>query len=131
MLELVRAGLAGLVATAVDLATLTIFVALFHVSPRAASVPALVAGGTANFIGNRHYAFRATEGHLGKQAIGYVAVELVALALNGVLYDNVLRIVPSAAHAYWLVRLATSHAVFLFWSYPLWRRVFAAPSVEA
>jgi hypothetical protein len=29
-------------------------------------------------------------------------------------------------HAYWAVRLATTHAVFLFWSYPLWRKVFTA-----
>jgi hypothetical protein len=28
-------------------------------------------------------------------------------------------------HAYALVRLVTSHAVFLGWSFPLWRRVFA------
>lgn len=128
MLELLRAGLAGVAATAVDLATLTAMVMLFGASPRAASVPALLAGGTVNFLGNRHYAFRAVDGHVAKQALGYTAVELIALALNGLLYDAVLRTVPSAAHAYWLIRLATSHAVFLLWSFPLWRRVFATPS---
>jgi putative flippase GtrA len=97
---------------------------VLHVDPRVANVPALLVGGVVNFLGNRHYAFRAREGHLGKQAVGYTAVELVALALNGLLFDAVLRAEPQTAHFYWLVRLATSHAVFLGWSYPLWRQVF-------
>ena len=125
LLELVRAGLAGAAATGVDLATLTLLVSVIGLTPREASVPALVAGGIVNFLGNRHFAFRAADGHLAKQAAGYVAVELVALALNALLYDSVLRAFPSVAHVYWLVRLVTSHAVFLFWSFPLWRRVFS------
>jgi putative flippase GtrA len=128
LLRLLRAGLAGIAATASDLATLALLVSALHVNPRIANVPALVVGGVVNFIGNRHYAFRAASGHLGKQAIGYTAVEVTALALNGFLFDTVLRAVPAAAHVYWLVRLATSNAVFLAWSYPLWRRVFRVPS---
>jgi len=123
-LRLLRAGGAGLAATLVDLAVLTVLVAAFHVDPRAASFPALLAGGVANFLGNRHFAFRAAEGSLQRQAVGYTLVELVALGLNALLYDFVLRTVPAAGHAYWLVRLVTSHLVFLCWSYPLWRRVF-------
>lgn len=125
-LRLLRAGGAGLAATLVDLAVLTLLVTVLHVDPRAASFPALLAGGIANFIGNRHFAFRAQEGSLHRQAVGYTLVELVALGLNALLYDFVLRTVPGAGHAYWLVRLVTSHVVFLTWSYPLWRRVFRA-----
>jgi putative flippase GtrA len=131
---LLRAGVAGLAATGSDLATLALLVSVLHVDPRLASVPALVVGGVVNFVGNRYFAFRAGEGHVGKQAAGYTAVEIVALALNGLLYDTVLRVVPGAREAYWLVRIATSHLVFLGWSYPLWRRVFAvraAPASEA
>ena len=36
---------------------------------------------------------------------------------------------PEAAGLYWAMRLATSHLVFLAWSYPLWRRVFASTNV--
>jgi putative flippase GtrA len=122
--ELLRAGVAGIAATASDLGTLAVLVSVLHVDARAASIPALVVGGVVNFLGNRHYAFRAKQGHIGKQAVGYTAVELVALALNGLLYDTVLRALPGAAHVYWLVRLATTNAVFLCWSFPLWRRVF-------
>jgi putative flippase GtrA len=123
--ELLRAGLAGVAATAIDLGTLALLVSIFHVDARLASLPALVAGGVANFIGNRHFAFRAKDGDLRTQLLGYAATELVALALNGVLYDTTLRLVPAAVGVYWLVRLVTSHVVFLGWSYPLWRRVFA------
>ncbi len=128
--QLLRAGVAGLAATGADLATLAVLVSVLHLDARQANLPALVVGGIVNFLGNRHFAFRAQHGHVGKQAAGYTAVEIVALALNGVLYDAVLRAVPAAAGAYWLVRLATSHAVFLGWSYPLWRHVFRAPRAE-
>jgi putative flippase GtrA len=123
--KLLRAGAAGIAATAVDLGTLALLVSVFHVDARLASIPALVAGGVANFLGNRHFAFRARKGSVARQALGYTAVEIVALALNGLLYDTVLRMVPGAAHAYWAVRIVTSHLVFLAWSYPLWRKVFA------
>jgi putative flippase GtrA len=123
--ELLRAGAAGLAATGIDLGTLALLVSVFHVDPRLASLPALVAGGVANFIGNRHFAFSAQDGDLRTQVLGYAVTELVALALNGFLYDTALRLVPAAVGVYWLVRLVTSHVVFLGWSYPLWRRVFA------
>jgi putative flippase GtrA len=129
LLELLRAGAAGIAATLADLGVLALLVSVFHWDPRAASIPALLAGGVANFIGNRHFAFRAgaAQGSLARQAVGYTAVEIVALALNGLLYDLVLHHAPVTAQAYWAVRLVTSHLVFLCWSYPLWRRVFAAP----
>ena len=124
--------MAGLAATGSDLATLALLVSVLHVDPRLASLPALVVGGVVNFVGNRHFAFRAQNGHVGKQAVGYTAVELVALALNGLLYDWALRTMAAAPHFYWAVRLVTSHAVFLLWSYPLWRKVFrvAAPALS-
>ena len=122
--QTVRAGAAGIFATAVDLATLTILVSGFHVSPHVANVPALIAGGVANFAGNRWFAFRAHREPLGRQVIGYAIVELVALALNGWMFELALRLFPQATHAYWALRLATSHIVFLLWSYPLWCLVF-------
>ena len=126
LLQTVRAGAAGVFATAFDLATLTILVSGFHVSPHVANVPALVAGGIANFVGNRHFAFRAKSEPVVRQAVGYVVVEAVALALNGWLFEVALRLFPHATHAYWALRLATSHIVFLLWSYPLWCLVFRA-----
>jgi putative flippase GtrA len=131
VLQWMRSGLAGALATGVDLLVLTLLVSGFGVSAHWANVPALVAGGIANFVGNRHFAFRAKAGSLTRQAIGYTAVEVVALVLNGVLYDVSLRMFPNALHLYWLVRIVTSHAVFLCWSYPLWRKVFAPARAAA
>jgi len=119
-----RAGLAGLIATGVDLATLSLLVAVGHWRPRAASLPALLVGGIVNFVGNRDYVFRARAGSVVKQVLGYTMVELGALALNGTLYDTVLRLIPEAGQVFWLVRLFTTNIVFLGWSYPLWGWVF-------
>ncbi len=127
VLRFLRAGLAGAAATLVDLGVLAVLVSGFHVDARAASLPALVLGGVTNFVGNRHFAFRAGAGSLGKQAALYTVVEVVALAMNGLLYDLALRVIPDAPHAYVLVRICTSHIVFLCWSYPLWQRVFTLP----
>jgi putative flippase GtrA len=121
--QTLRAGAAGIFATGVDLATLSLLVSGFHVSPHVANVPALVFGGVANFVGNKYFAFRA-RGGIVRHAVGYTLVEVVALALNGWLFELALRLFPHATNAYWALRLATSHIVFLLWSYPLWCVVF-------
>jgi putative flippase GtrA len=126
--RVLRALLAGGAATLADIGVLALLVALIGLSPRVASIPALLAGGVVNFLGNRHFAFRATEGSLPKQAVLYAIVELAALGANGLLFDIVMRLLPPGlAWAYVPVRLVTSHIVFLAWSYPLWRLVFRVP----
>lgn len=122
--QLFRAFLAGAAATLADLAVLTVLVSGLGLAPRVANVPALLVGGVVNFLGNRHFAFRASTGSLPRQAALYTLVELVALALNGVLFDVAMRALPAHGAAYLLTRLVTSHVVFLLWSYPLWRLVF-------
>jgi putative flippase GtrA len=127
-LRVLRAFLAGGAATLADVAVLAVLVSVIGLAPRVASIPALLAGGVVNFLGNRHFAFRATEGSLARQAVLYTMVELAALAGNGALFDVVMRLLPaSLAWAYVPVRLVTSHIVFLAWSYPLWRLVFRVP----
>ena len=127
-LRVVRAFLAGGAATFADLAVLATLVSIAGVAPRVASIPALLVGGVVNFLGNRHFAFRAAGGSLARQAALYTIVELAALGANGVLFDVVMRLLPvHFAWAYVPVRLVTSHVVFLAWSYPLWRLVFRVP----
>ena len=128
-----RSALAGGLATLVDLGVLGLLVSGFGVPARVANVPALVAGGVVNFVGNRTYAFRAT-GDLARQAALYTLVEIVALALNGILFELGMRALAAGAcagafaGAYLPLRLVTSNLVFVFFSYPLWRRVFRAPA---
>lgn len=127
-LRVLRALLAGGAATLADLAVLALLVTACGLAPRVASIPALLVGGVVNFLGNRHFAFRASHGSLARQAVLYAVVELAALAANGLLFDVVMRLLPHGlAWAYVPVRLVTSHVVFLAWSYPLWRLVFRAP----
>jgi putative flippase GtrA len=128
--SVLRSGLAGLAATGADLGTLSLLVAVAHWQARAANVPALLVGGVVNFIGNRIYAFHARGGNAAAQVVGYTAVEGVALGLNGLLYDAVLRWVPETAAYFWLVRLVTTNVVFVLWSYPLWQRVFRVRRAE-
>lgn len=127
-LRVVRALLAGAAATLVDLGVLALLVSIAGLDPRVASVPALASGGIVSFVGNRHFAFRASRGSLPRQAVLYTVVEIAALAANGVLFDVAMRLLPPhLAWAYVPVRLVTSHVVFLAWSYPLWRLVFRVP----
>ena len=127
-LRVLRALLAGGAATLADIAILALLVSVVGLSPRVASIPALAIGGIVNFLGNRHFAFRASHGSLARQAILYAVVELAALLANGLLFDVAMRVLPHGlAWAYVPVRLVTSHLVFLAWSYPLWRLVFRVP----
>jgi putative flippase GtrA len=126
ILQLVRAFLAGGAATIVDLAVLTLLVSGLHLDARIASIPALIAGGIVSFFANRHWVFQAREGSLPVQAALYVLVEIIALVLNGILYDGGMRTPLLHAHPAWYapLRLVTSHIVFIVWSFPLWRFVF-------
>ena len=51
-------------------------------APTAARVPALLAGASVQFFGNRTYTFRAQGGEITRQAKFFVVAELVALFLN-------------------------------------------------
>jgi putative flippase GtrA len=129
-MRFLRSLLAGGAATVADLAVLALCTSALGLSPRVSSIPALIAGGIVNFLGNRHFAFRAADAALGRQAVQFLVVEFGTLLANGLLYDLALRALPRnvASGAYVLVRLATSNAVFLAWSYPLWRLVFRVPA---
>jgi len=121
---LFRSTTVGALATGVDLLVLFLCMQTFGWSARAANFPALLAGGAVNFHGNRSFAFRATHGSLGRQATLFVLAELVTLGLNGVLYDLAVRAVPAGAAPALIVRLIVQNAVFVAWSFPVWRRVF-------
>lgn len=125
-----RASAAGGIATLCDLSVLFVLTELAHLSPRAASVPALLCGGIVNFFANRHFAFRASKESLARQAALYIFVELLALMLNGLLYDTALRLIPLAAHYYPVTRILAGNVIFLCWSYPLWRRVFRVRAAD-
>jgi putative flippase GtrA len=121
----IKSTLAGGAATLLDLAVLAALRAL-GVPVRLASIPALLAGGLLNFVGNRSYAFGA-KGNLARHITLFVGVEVGTLLLNGLIFDAAVRALPLAASHYLLTRLVVSNVVFMAFSYPLWQRVFRAP----
>jgi putative flippase GtrA len=122
--RLLRSAGAGAVATLVDLAFLAGLVSLAGVSPRAASVPALVLGNLATFFGQKYFAFQAKRAHIAGQAVSFAVVEGGGFLLNALLFELALRRLPAAALHYALTRLVTTNAVWLLYSFPLWHLVF-------
>jgi putative flippase GtrA len=126
-----RSLVTGGAATIADLAVIAFATAVLHLDPRAANVPALLAGAVVQFFGNRHFAFRASTGKVHRQALLFAGSELVTMALNALLYQAVATrwtLTPASAV---LARAITTNLVFLLWSYPVWRRVFAAEKAPA
>jgi putative flippase GtrA len=123
-IRLLRSAGAGAAATLVDLAFLTGLVSLVGVSPRAASIPALVLGNVVTFFGQKYFAFQAPRAHATRQALSFVLVEGGGFVLNALLFELVLRLLPAATSHYALTRLLTTNAVWLLYSFPLWHLVF-------
>ena len=126
-----RSALAGGAATLADLAVIALAVGVLRVSPAVANVPALLVGGIVQFFGNRHFAFRAASGSLSRQVTWFVLTELVAFALNAALYHLVVTNVSLGAVGAVVARAITTNAIFLLWSYPVWKRVFQPAALEA
>jgi len=128
--RLFRSALGGGAATLVDLGVLTGLVSLGGVSPRAASIPALVAGGIVAFVTQKYFAFQAAGGRVVRQAVQFAVVQVGSTVLTGVLYDLTLRLVPRLTPYYVVVRLVTSNLVWLGFSFPLWHWVFRVPATD-
>jgi putative flippase GtrA len=128
--RLFRSAVAGGLATLVDLGVLTGLVALAGLTPRAASITALVAGGVAAFVTQKRYAFRAPGGRIVRQAVQFAVVQIGSTILTGLLFDLVLRFLPRLSASYVIVRLVTSNLVWLGFSFPLWHFVFRSSPAE-
>jgi putative flippase GtrA len=126
LLTFARSALAGGAATLVDLGVLGFAVTVLHVPAAVANAPAAIAGAAVQFFGNRSFAFRSS-GPLGRQALLFGAAELVTLFLNVALYQLVVTHVALQAAGALLARVVTTNVVFVLWSYPAWRRIFAPP----
>ncbi len=126
-----RSLLTGGAATLADLAVIAFATGVLHASPKLANVPALLIGAVVQFFGNKHFAFRARGGNLRRQAALFVATEAVALVLNASLYHAVASLIPLVPVTAVIARAITTNLVFLLWSYPVWKRVFAVPAPRA
>jgi putative flippase GtrA len=82
MARFARALVVGSGATIVDFSVLATSIHVVGLAPTAARVPALIAGASFQFFGNRTYTFRAQRGKMSRQAKLFVVAEILALFLN-------------------------------------------------
>ena len=122
--RLARSGLAGAGASLADLALLTALVQLAGVSPRAASVPALLLGAIVMYFGQKYLAFQSRQKPSGREVLLFALVQAGGLVLTGLLFELALRFFPALAPYYVVVRLVTTNLVWLLYSFPLWHFVF-------
>lgn len=120
-LRFVRAVLVGGAATLLDFSLFSGSVRLLGFAPSAARLPALCAGATLQFFGNRGFTFRAQTGSLSRQARLFVVAELVTLLLNFGAFSWLLRRVPGVAPE--LLSFAGSFVTFVLFAYPVRRLV--------
>jgi putative flippase GtrA len=121
MARFARACIVGSGATIVDFSVLTTSIHVVGLAPTAARVPALLAGASFQFFGNRTFTFRAQRGKITRQAKLFVAAELVTLLLNwGVfrlLAPRVTAVPPE------MVSFLGTFIVFVSFAYPVRRLV--------
>ncbi len=124
---LARGAGVGIVATAVDLASLAVLVHAFGFSARVASVPALLLGVVIQFVGSKLVTFRNRDRAWGAQALRFAAVEAVGFAANVALFDVAVRNVALPPVA---LRLVTTNVIYFCVCLPLWARIFRGRTRE-
>ena len=124
-----RAVIVGSGATLVDFLVLTSCIRVVGVAPVTARLPALIAGATFQFFGNRTFTFRARAGSISRQARLFVAAELVALLCNFLIYRWLvprITFLPPEATSF-----VGTFIVFITFGYPMRRLViFRLPEPE-
>ncbi len=116
-----RALVVGSGATLVDFSLFTTCIRIVGMTPTAARLPALCAGASVQFFGNRTFTFRAQAGSLSRQARFFVVVELAALLMNYLLFRWLVpkvTILPPE-----LVSFIGTFVVFVTFAYPMRRLV--------
>lgn len=124
-----RALVVGSGATLVDFSILTTAIRVFDVAPTIARLPALMAGASFQFFGNRTFTFRAQAGRISRQAKLFLAAELVTLSAN---YGTFRFLAPRLTFvAPELVSFLGTFIVFVSFAYPVRRLVvFRLPDAE-
>ncbi len=112
-----RALVVGSGATLVDVSVLTTSIHLVGLAPTAARVPALLAGASFQFFGNRSFTFRAQRGKLTRQARLFVACEAIALLINWSLFRFLSPRITAVPQE--LVSFLGTFVVFVAFAYPM------------
>ena len=103
-MQLFKFGVVGATGYVVNLAVFAVLVAFLDVHHIPAAIVAFCIAVMNNFLWNRHWTFRATEGHAGFQAARFFTVSLAALGVNLVVLSALVDVagapeLPSQAFA--------------------------------
>jgi len=80
--QLVKFGLVGVSGYVINLAVFALLLEGFSLHHVLAAIGAFCVAVSSNFYWNRHWTFRASNGHAGFQAIRFFAVSIGALGVN-------------------------------------------------
>ena len=126
--RIVRSVVVGALATTSDLTSLALLVSGIGLDPRLASPLSLLIGAAVQLVGTKLYVFQDRSPRWLAQGLAFAAVEVMAFALNLVLFHvgATLRLLPPLP-----LRLAISALVYASISFPVWARVFAPAAFES
>jgi putative flippase GtrA len=113
-----RAQVSSGIATVLDYGVLFLFTEIFHVWYVLATAAGALIGAVANFLINRHWSFRASHGHLTRQAKRYFVVSGLSLLLNTA---GVYAVTELVHVHYALSVVVVSLAVGILFNFPLHR----------
>ncbi len=114
-----RALMVGAAATTADFAVFTFVHRVLHVDPAIARAPALATGALVQFLGNRMFTFRATDGDIKRHARLFFIYEAGAYLANLLIFSRLVKwitVIPPE-----LVTFLGTFVVFAFYSYPVRR----------
>ena len=80
--QLLRFGLVGVSGYVINLGVFALLLQAFSLHYALAAVGAFIVAVSSNFYWNRHWTFRASNGHAGFQAIRFFTVSICALGIN-------------------------------------------------
>lgn len=118
--RLVKVGLSGLIATAVDVGSLILLVELFASHVTIAAFLAAMTGGVTNFAINKYWAFKDRTPIDVRQVASYALVSLVT-AMFVAASIHVLAVLLGVPYV--LAKGVAAALVFLLWSYPAQARL--------
>ena len=114
-------GASGYVVNLAVFALLTEAAGVHHI---AAAICAFAVAVTNNFLWNRHWTFKASDGHAGFQAARFLIVSLIALGFN--LIFNSTDVIKFAQGEFVMVGGVLAAAAVGEWHLPLWVAVLGS-----
>jgi putative flippase GtrA len=117
---LVKVGVSGVAATAVDVLTLVALVEVGASQVTIAAFLAATAGGVTNFVINKYWAF-ADRSRLGVRQVSSYALVALVTAMFVAASVHVLAVLLGLP--YLLAKAIAAILVFVFWSYPAQARI--------